>query len=75
MYGYTQATGKIFARFYSVPKGVVGRSVWSSVAAGTKYIYFGTGNYPPGVTRTYYMSSLVVLDAVTFSPGRDLPRS
>jgi len=65
VYGYMQTTGEIFARFYSVPKGVVGGSVWSSVAAGTKYIYFGTGNYAPGVRRTYYMSRLVALDALT----------
>jgi polyvinyl alcohol dehydrogenase (cytochrome) len=65
VYGYLQTTGQIFARFYSVPKGVVGGSVWSSVAAGTKYVYVGTGNYAPGVKRTYYMSSVVALDALT----------
>jgi outer membrane protein assembly factor BamB len=67
--GYLQATGKVFARFYSVPKGVLGGSVWSSVAAGNtagnKDIYFGTGNYAPGVRRRYYMSSVVELNALT----------
>jgi outer membrane protein assembly factor BamB len=65
VYAYKQTTGSIFARFYSVPKGVVGGSVWSSVAAGKKYIYFGTGNYKPGVRRTYYMSSVMELDPLT----------
>ena len=65
VYGYMQTTGKILARFYSVPPGVVGGSVWSSVAAGKKYIFFGTGNYAPGVRRTYYMSRVVELDALT----------
>jgi hypothetical protein len=57
VYGYMQTTGQIFARFYSVPKGVVGGSEWSSVAAGTMYVYVGTGNYAPGVKRTYCTSS------------------
>ena len=30
--GYRQATGKKFAEFYTVPRGAVGGSVWSSVA-------------------------------------------
>lgn len=64
--GYLQATGKVFGRFYTVPEGVVGGSVWSSVAAaGTKYIYFGTGNYAPGVTKRYFMSRVMELNAVT----------
>ena len=48
--GYNQATGKVFARYFDVPKGVVGGSVWSSVAAGTKYVFATTGNGATGAS-------------------------
>ena len=42
---YQQTTGKKIATFYTVPKGAVGGSVWSSVAVdGSGDVYATTGN-------------------------------
>jgi outer membrane protein assembly factor BamB len=44
---YNQANGKKIAQFYSVPKGKIGGSVWSSVAVGPGGdVYASTGNGP-----------------------------
>jgi outer membrane protein assembly factor BamB len=61
--GYTQATGKVFARYFDVPKGVVGGSVWSSVAAGTKYVFATTGNGATGAPHLYDTVAMVELRA------------
>src|SRR6266487_5265012 len=63
--GYAQATGKIFARYYDVPKGVVGGSVWSSVAANGRHVYVSTGNGVTGARRLHDMFSIVELRAGT----------
>jgi outer membrane protein assembly factor BamB len=45
--GYRQATGRRFARFYTVPGGDVGGSIWSSVAvAPDGDVFATTGNGP-----------------------------
>jgi outer membrane protein assembly factor BamB len=65
--GYDQASGKLFARFYTVTAGHVGGSVWSSVAVDSSgYVYVTTGNQPSGqspLDRNYkYTLSVVKLD-------------
>lgn len=67
--GYDQATGKRFARFYSLPKGDVGGSVWSSVAVDAQgFVYATTGNPQKGLRRPYYSESIVKLDPRTLKP-------
>jgi outer membrane protein assembly factor BamB len=61
--GYSQATGKVLARYYDVPKGVVGGSVWSTVAAGTKYVFATTGNGATGARRLRDTIAIVELRA------------
>ena len=65
--GYSQATGKIFGRYFDVPKGVVGGSVWSSVAAGSRYVFVTTGNGADGATIPYDTVSVVELRAKTLA--------
>jgi outer membrane protein assembly factor BamB len=65
--GYVQATGKIFGRYFDVPKGVVGGSVWSSVAAGNRYVFVTTGNAADGATVPYDTVAVVELRAKTLS--------
>ncbi|MGN6677306.1 MAG: outer membrane protein assembly factor BamB family protein [Streptosporangiaceae bacterium] len=49
---FNQATGKRTATFYTVPKGHVGGSVWSTVAVdGAGNVYATTGNGPAGSQR------------------------
>jgi hypothetical protein len=67
VFAYDQATGNVIARYYDVPKGVVGGSVWSSVAADSKYAYVSTGNKSPGATHLYATVSIVELDARTLA--------
>lgn len=62
---YSQATGKVIARYYDVPKGVVGGSVWSSVAAGPKHVFVSTGNNTPGAKNLYDTESIVELNPAT----------
>jgi outer membrane protein assembly factor BamB len=61
--GYKQATGKVFAHYSDVPKGVVGGSVWSTVAAGTKYAFATTGNGATGARHLYDTIAIVELHA------------
>jgi polyvinyl alcohol dehydrogenase (cytochrome) len=45
---YSQATGKRQASYYTVPKGMVGGSIWSTAAvASNGDIYVGSGNVLP----------------------------
>jgi outer membrane protein assembly factor BamB len=65
--GYKQATGHRFATFYSVPKGVVGGSVWTSVAVDSDgYVYAATGN--SSTTKPYLAVSIVKLNPQTLKP-------
>jgi len=65
--GYRQGTGKIIARYHDVPEGVVGGSVWSSVAAGRRYVFASTGNGVDGATHPYDTVSVVELRARTLA--------
>jgi len=58
--GFTQSSGKRFATFYTVPKGHLGGSVWSTPAVGGDGVYISTGN---GFTRRnpYLTDSIVRL--------------
>jgi outer membrane protein assembly factor BamB len=67
--GYDQATGTQFARFFSLPTGDVGGSVWSSVAVDSAgYVYASTGNPQSGLSQPYYSESIVKLDPNTLQP-------
>lgn len=59
---YSQVTGKRLARFFTVPRGRIGGSVWSSVAAAGGYLYVSTGNGPPSAPRLSYSESIVKLN-------------
>lgn len=60
--GYRQATGKKFAEFYTVPKGSIGGSVWSSVAVGPGGdVYATTGNGPASKPLLSYSESILRL--------------
>ncbi len=65
--GYVQATGKVFARYFDVPAGVVGGSVWSSVAAASQYVYVATGNAATTASPPYDTVSIVELRASTLA--------
>ena len=65
--GYVQSTGKVFARYFDVPKGVVGGSVWSSVAAGGPYVFLSTGNKATSAPPLYDTISIVELRASTLA--------
>jgi len=65
--GYTQATGKMFAEYFDVPQGVLGGSVWSSVAANSRYVFVTTGNASTGATQLYDTVSIVELRAATLA--------
>jgi outer membrane protein assembly factor BamB len=67
--GFDQATGTRFATFYSVPSGVTGGSVWSTVAVDPQgYVYATTGNPQPKATQLYYTEAIVKLDPATLTP-------
>jgi polyvinyl alcohol dehydrogenase (cytochrome) len=67
--GYQQVGGRKFAAFYSVPKGSVGGSVWSSVAVDQAgYVYATTGNGPSRAPRLGYSESIVKLNPDTLKP-------
>jgi outer membrane protein assembly factor BamB len=65
--GYDRATGKVIGRYYDVPNGVVGGSVWSSVAANRQYAYISTGNGTSGARLRYDTESIVELNASTLA--------
>ncbi len=57
---FDQATGRRIATFYTMPPGVVGGSVWTTVAVDSAgYVYASTGN--PSGTNPYYGVSIVKL--------------
>ena len=58
---YQQATGKKVATFYTVAKGAIGGSVWSTVAVdGSGDVYATTGN-GPGLSAKYDTDSILKL--------------
>jgi outer membrane protein assembly factor BamB len=64
--GYNQATGAEFARFYTVPAGLLGGGVWSSVAVDSDgYVYASTGTQPKNTTNRYDSVSIVKLTGDT----------
>lgn len=67
---YSQATGKRLAEFFTVPRGSVGGSVWSTVASAGRYLYVSTGNGPTSAPQLSYSESIVKLDAATLKPVR-----
>ena len=64
---YDQVTGSQIATFYTVPKGAVGGSVWTSVAVDDSgYVYAATGN--ASRLNPHYGVSIVKLDGTTLAP-------
>ncbi len=60
--GFDAATGKQFAHFYTVPRGDVGGSIWSSVAvASNGNVFATTGNGPEGDQLLGYSESILKL--------------
>jgi outer membrane protein assembly factor BamB len=63
---YDQATGKQIAHFYTVPKGDIGGSIWSSAAvAPDGDVYATTGNGPLRNGRLGYSESILKLASGT----------
>jgi len=63
---YSQRTGKKLAEFYTVPRGQVGGSVWSSVGvAANGDVYATTGNGPAQRPRLAYSESILKLSSRT----------
>ena len=75
--GYRQATGTRFGEFYTVPKGAVGGSVWSTVAvAPGGDVYATTGNGPATAPEAGYSESIIKLSPDLKPLGRfQVPRS
>jgi outer membrane protein assembly factor BamB len=75
---YDQATGQELARWFSVPSGILGGGVWSSVAVDSDgYVYATTGTQPKGTTNRYNSVSIVKLtgDNLTFVGKFTVPDS
>lgn len=67
--GYDQATGKEFARFFTVPPGILGGGIWTSAAVDSSgFVYASTGTQPKTTTNRYYSVSIVKLDPNTLQP-------
>jgi outer membrane protein assembly factor BamB len=59
---YSQTTGKKLNTFYTVPKGHIGGSVWSTVAVDTSgNVYATTGNGVNGARSLYHTISILKL--------------
>jgi polyvinyl alcohol dehydrogenase (cytochrome) len=59
---YNQVTGRQVARFYSLPAGQLGGSVWSSAAVGSAGdVYVSTGNPEPGIGEPGFTDAVVRL--------------
>jgi outer membrane protein assembly factor BamB len=64
--GYDQATGRKFAELHTVPKGVDGGSVWSSIGvAPDGDLYASTGNGPNDAPRVRYSEAILKLNPDT----------
>lgn len=67
--GFDQATGTEFARFYTVPDGILGGGIWSSAAVDSDgYVYATTGTQPKNTDQLYFSVSIVKLDGNTLQP-------
>jgi outer membrane protein assembly factor BamB len=67
--GFDQATGSEFARFFTVPSGILGGGIWSSAAVDSDgYVYITTGSQPKNTTQRYYSVSIVKLNGSTLNP-------
>jgi len=65
---FDQATGAEVARFYTVPSGVLGGGVWSSVAVDSDgAVYATTGTQPANTSNRYDSVSILKLDGVTLA--------
>ena len=62
-----QHTGAKLHTYYAVPKGKVGASVWSSIAANASSVWVTTGNPDPNGTAVYDSYSIVRLNATTLA--------
>jgi polyvinyl alcohol dehydrogenase (cytochrome) len=60
-----QHTGARTHTYYAVPAGVVGPSVWSSMAGDGTSVWVTTGNPDPSSTQVYDAFSIVRLSAAT----------
>lgn len=60
-----QHTGAVQHTYYAVPSGVVGASVWSSVASDGTSVWVTTGNPDPNGTQVFDAYSIVRLSAAT----------
>lgn len=60
-----QHTGKIVNTYYTVPKGKVGTSVWTSVATDGTWAWVSTGNPDPAAGQVYDAFSEVRLSVAT----------
>jgi outer membrane protein assembly factor BamB len=59
---FNQATGARIARFYSLPRPLVGGSVWSSAAVGSAgLVYVSTGNPQRGLADPAHSDAIVQL--------------
>jgi polyvinyl alcohol dehydrogenase (cytochrome) len=66
---YDQVTGTHLATFFTVPNGVVGGSVWSTVAVDSQgYVYATTGNPVTKSSTPDYTEAIVKLDGNTLAP-------
>jgi outer membrane protein assembly factor BamB len=65
---FNQVTGELLNTFYSVEKGVVGGSVWSTQAVNSAGdVFVSTGNADPETTRIGDSYSIVRLDPKTLT--------
>ncbi|MEO8827465.1 PQQ-binding-like beta-propeller repeat protein [Lapillicoccus sp.] len=66
--GYDQSSGAEFARFYTVPAGLLGGGVWTSVAVDSDgSVYASTGTQPKNTLNRYDSVSIVKLDGATLT--------
>jgi polyvinyl alcohol dehydrogenase (cytochrome) len=74
---YDQATGHKLNTFYTVPKGHVGGSVWSSVAVdGSGNVYATTGNGADNATHLYHTVAILKLSpALKLLASFQVPKS
>jgi len=65
--GFDQATGRAIGTYYSMPKGTVGGSIWSSAASDGTSLWVTTGNSDPSLPDTEQGDSfsIVQLDGTT----------
>jgi outer membrane protein assembly factor BamB len=64
---FSQRTGGLQHSFWNVPAGVVGASVWSSVAADSSWAYVTTGDPRPRGLHPFHAYSFLRLDARTLA--------